>query len=259
MSRRLLACVALAILFALVGPRLIGPQNRAANAPFSYEPPEGFTPVREPLEAGAKAWVVEEGIHEVGSPTKKVSTTRVVATHSSKEMSVEESDLAKLAEEMPKVFEDCDWTHRRHELRVRADGARVGLIEGDCNKDVDLGHLGLPTQKLRSRKLQLMFPDDTGTSIVTASYSTDQAAKWEPLFEATINKAKGVAVRVPSPPTWTFAAWASAGAVLGFLATSIVGSRSLPSSPARKKNEEKSRAKKNDDEEREEEGDEEAG
>jgi hypothetical protein len=179
-------------------------------------------PVKEHLESGAKAWIVDTQIHETGNPQKKVSTTRVVSTHSTKEMSIEETDLARLVEEMPKVFVDeCEWIHRRHELRARSDGARIGLIEGDCNKDVDLSQLNLPSQKLRSRKLQLMFPDDTGTSIVTASYPTDQASTWEPLFEATINKAKGVAIRVPPPPTWTFAAWAAAGAVLGFLGMSI--------------------------------------
>src|SRR5262249_40300327 len=138
------------------------------------------------------------------------------------EMSIEEVDLAKLANEMAKAFEDtCAWTHRRHELRTRPDGGRVGLIEGDCNREMDLGHLGLPKQRLRSRKLQLMFQDDTGTSIVTYSYPTDQAARWEPLFEATIAKARGVAVRVPGPSTIVITGWAAAGAVLGWLATAI--------------------------------------
>lgn len=214
----------------LVGPRLVGPQNHAANAPFVYEPPEGFSRLEGlPNEApNAKAWTFEEptAINMARPAEGKVARTRVVATHSSKEMSVEEADLAKIVEEMPSVFEECTWVHRRHELRARADGARVGLIEGDCNRDVDLSALGLPIQKLRSRKLQLMFPDDEGTSIVTASYPTDEANRWEPLFEATISKAKGVALRVPPPAPWTYAAWAAAGAIVGFFASGIFQRRS---------------------------------
>ncbi len=227
MRRRLIACVALAAAGAIIGPRLVGPQSRSAGAPFAYEPPEGFVPFTGGSVdlQGAKAWVAEDdrgGVRPRASEEAGASTVRVVAHHSDREMSVEESDLAKLAEEMGTAFEDsCAWTHRRHELRTRPDGARVGLIEGDCNRDIDLKQIGLPTQRLRSRKLQLMFPDDRGTSIVTISYPTDQAARWEPLFEATIAKAKGVAVRVPGPSNVALAGWAAAGAILGWLGASI--------------------------------------
>jgi len=114
-------------------------------------------------------------------------------------------------------------------MRVRA----VGLIEGDCDRDLDLGALGLPVQKFRTRKLQLMFPDDDGTSIVTASYPVDQATRWEPLFEATIGKARGVATRAPAPAPWTYAAWAAAGAILGWFGSAI-GLRKSKSEPVTK-------------------------
>jgi hypothetical protein len=90
---------------------------------------------------------------------------------------------------------------------------------------VDLTALGLPAQKVRSRKLQLMFPDDDGTSIVTASYAIDQAARWEPLFEATIGKARGVATRVASPPLVTSAAWGLSSGILVWLAMGLVRRR----------------------------------
>ena len=151
----------------------------------------------------------------------------VVLTHTEKQMSVEERDLAKLAEDMPAVFENCSWVHRRHELRTRSDGARVGIIEGDCDHDIELSHLGLPPKTIKQRKLQLMFPDDAGTTIVTASYPTEQATRWEPLFEATIAKAKGVATRVPPPPPWMYLAWGGAGLVLGWLAGALLAKKKV--------------------------------
>jgi hypothetical protein len=234
-------CAALALIGGVVGPQSRGPRNRAAGAPFEYHPPDGFV-ARPPKDADASVshvWVYEEeGDGRPVATDQGASLIHAVLHHSSKEMSVEERDLAKLAHEMPRAFEDsCTWTHRRHELRTRSDGARVGLIEGDCRHDVDLGALGLQTKKVHARKLQLMFPDDSGTSIVTASYPADQAARWEPVFEATIAKASGVATRVPSPAAWIYAVWAAAGAVLGWLASALVARRAsttaLPSEHAR--------------------------
>jgi hypothetical protein len=171
------------------------------------------------MAEGAKVWIEDAGADVAAS------RVRAVLSHSDKAMSVAEADLGQLATEMPKVFEDCTWVHRRHEMRLRADGARVGLIEGDCNHDVDLGAFGLPAQKLEERKLQLMFPDDTGTSIVTASYPVDQAPKWQPLFEASIGKATGVATRVPAPTPATQGGWAVAGVVLGWFASALLRPR----------------------------------
>ena len=223
--RRLLVCLAFALFGAVVGPRLVGPQSRAAGLPFIYEPPEHFVPVSAGDVEGARAWVLEPA--STGTPLaameKQVALVRVVHHHSGSEMSVEEADLAKLASEMAPAFENaCTWVHRRHELRTRKDGARVGLIEGDCDRDVEIS---TQVQKLRTRKLQLMFPEDGGTAIITASFPTDQAARWEPLFEATIHRATGVAVRAPSAPWWTHAAFAAAGALLAWLATAIVWRR----------------------------------
>ncbi|MBX3226045.1 MAG: hypothetical protein KIT84_29280 [Labilithrix sp.] len=221
--RRAIAIVLIALAFLVFGPRLTSPQPKKAGASFVYEPPEGFT--RGPDQKDAVVWTFDErafGAKQIQQPPT------AVVTHSAKEMSIEERDLAKLAEEMPSAFDQCRWVHRRHELRTRADGARVGLIEGDCDHDVDLAAFGLPAKTIKTRKLQLMFPDDSGTSIVTASYPTDQATRWEPLFEATIGKAKGVATRVLPPPDWMYAAWGLAGLVIGWLVSALA----LPKRPA---------------------------
>jgi hypothetical protein len=234
--RRFVVSAVFGLLLGFLGPLLVGPRSQAASTPFVYQPPDGFVAHDAPEgmgTSGGKVWVFDEVVDRRPlSPDKSAgASVRVVLHHSAKQMSVEEADLAKLAGEMPKAFEDaCKWVHRRHELRERSDGGRVGLIEGDCNKDVDFSALGLPDQTLRSRKLQLMFPDDGGTSIVTASYPTDQAARWEPVFEATINKARGVAVRVPPPAPWARLLWGLAGIVVGWLVTALV-QKSSPAKP----------------------------
>ncbi len=229
--RRSIVSVLVAAFFALIGPRAVGPRSHPAGAPFAYEPPAGFTPSKpattpEGVDAqGAKVWTFDPS-GEGGAPVAKSSpSASVVLTHSRKEMGVEERELAQLANAMHEAFDDatvpeerrCTWSTRRSELRTRPDGARVGLIEGDCDRDIDLKALGLPARKLRTRKLQLFFPDDAGTSIATVSYPTEQAARWEPLFEATIANAKGVATRLPPPSPGVFAAWAAAGAAIGWL------------------------------------------
>jgi hypothetical protein len=253
--QRLIACVFIALLAGVAGPRVVGPRNHAAGTPFVFEPPEGFVAAKDTKVTeteGVLAWVpeaAEKREFDGSISDRKALSTRVVLTHSKKEMSVEEADLAKLVTEMPKAFEGaCTWSHRRHEMRTRADGARVGLIEGDCDRDVDLSAFGLPSQPVKMRKLQLMFPDDEGTSIVTTSYPTDQATRWEPVFEATISKARGVATRVPAPAPWAHAVWAMAGAVLGWLATAIVARKeSGPPTPAtRRERDEKSTRRERD-------------
>ena len=222
--RRPLLCSFVGLVAAVVGPRLVGPHDRSAGAPFVYEPPDGFVQANDAAsdKEGARVWVQAASTESTLLGRRGFATPRVVLTHSNKEMSVEEAELARLAEEMPKAFEGlCTWVHRRHEMRVRADGARVGLVEGDCDHEADADAVWSGAAAVKSRKMQLMFPDDTGTWIATASYPTEEATRWEPLFEATIGKARGVAVRVPAPPIWIRIVWAAAGAVLAWLATAL--------------------------------------
>lgn len=212
--RTALLAIVFAVSLAAAGPKLAGLQSRPAGGPFVYEPPEGFVPFEGSKKPdGVKIWI-EANATRPGAPV------RVIVNQSDKNMSVDEGALAQLVGEMPSAFNDCAWTHRRHELRTRADGTHVGLIEGDCARSVEVG-FGLPQQVLVERKLQMMFPDDGGTAIVTASYPTEQASRWEPLFEATIGKAQGVALRSLPPPSWSYAVWAVAGAVLGTFAGAL--------------------------------------
>jgi hypothetical protein len=248
--RRFLFSGALAVLVGLLGPRLFGPHDHPAGVPFAYTPPEGFVERSASswshgtdAPPGAKVWIYADSPSSAPSTVAGLrqialdgpNAVHAVLHHSAKEMSVEEADLARLAEEMPRAFEDsCTWVHRRHELRTLKTGARVGLIEGDCTRDLDLGSLGGPSQKIRARKLQLLFPDDDGTSIVTASYPIEQAPRWEPVFEATIAKARGVATRVPPPSVATSIAWGGAAAVLAWLAAALaatVGRKKQGQSP----------------------------
>jgi hypothetical protein len=216
--RAWLIAVVVAVTFALVGPRLVGPQNRPATEPFEYRPPDGFKELpatsKRVDSAGAKAWELPDE-----PATQRPS---IVVTHSAVSMQVDEANLGKMVSDMPNAFEDCTWMHRRHEMRTRQDGARVGLIEGECTREIDLSAAGLDKIKASSRKLQLIFPENEGSSIATISYPTETADRWEPVFVDTIMKAKGVATRVPPPPSWHLVAWGAVGLVLGWLLAKVI-------------------------------------
>jgi hypothetical protein len=216
--RAWLVALVVALTFAFAGPRLLGEQNRPSSEPFAYVPPDGFTE----LPATSKR-VEAKGAHAWELPDEPATLRpSIVVTHSAVNMQVDEPNLSKMVAEMPSAFEDCTWVHRRHEMRVRPDGARVGLIEGECNREIDLTAAGMGNIKASSRKLQLVFPENEGSSIATISYPTEKASRWEPVFEETVLKAKGVAVRVPPPPTWQYVAWGAAGLVLGWLLAKVI-------------------------------------
>jgi hypothetical protein len=223
MRSRLLPTAFVGALAALVGPRLTAPHDKLSNEPFSYEPPPGFEE--------QKGGYTSEG-EPTGRKWRLADTTghafipRFILTHSPNTMTVEEADLARIAAGMPDEFRSSglQWVERRHETRARPDSARVGLIEADCSRKVDPSPLfagKTPPQEVQFRKLQLVFPEDNGTSIITADFASEEASTWEPVFEASIAKAKGVATRVPAPPIWMYAGWTVAGLVLGWLASAL--------------------------------------
>lgn len=193
---------------AFLGPRITAPHDRAAGVPFAFEPPEGFVEAKGEAKQGDED---QEWIH----PTTNVLavTPRIMLKRSKSAGAVEPSDLAVIASGMPQVLEPSGvtWKDVRHETRTRPDGTRVGLIEGEClNKNGAL-----------YRRLFFVFPVDGGTVITTALYGTGEVAKWQPVLEATIGKARGVALRVPPPPSWMYFAWGAAGLVIGWLVSTL--------------------------------------
>ncbi|AKU93475.1 hypothetical protein AKJ09_00139 [Labilithrix luteola] len=240
-----------AVAFAAIGPKLVGPHDKAAGAPFVYQPPAGFVE-RAPGSGSSSNTPIDmtgktppapkparpEGEREWTAPP--TSTTTFVPTvtldHSKTKSTVEEPDLATIEAGFPDMFakEGISWTPVRRETHVRPGGERVGIIEGECTKK-SIGEIapGIAAT-LHYRRLILVFPDDAGSSIVTALYGYDEVAKWQPAFEASINQAQGVATRLPPAPSWLYAAWGAAGLVLGWLASALIGSRRSPEPAAQK-------------------------
>lgn len=211
-----LTVLAAALLSAFVGTRVAFEHDERAAEPFSYEAPEGLDPLPPPPGALGK-WI-HTPLKGHGLPPN------AVWTRSPDRTPVEAVDLDRMTKQMPQNFADVgvQWTHRRHETRTRPDGRRVGLIEGDCIKDAEV--VGTKV-KMSYRAMQLVFPENEGTSIVTASFPPELADPWEGRFLASIDRARGVARRVKGPPAWAYAAFALGGAALAWAAVRLVRSR----------------------------------
>lgn len=202
------------VLAATLGPRITSPQDVPAGVPFEYVPPKGFvledktqTQAILGAEAAEKIWV-----HPIVGgyvPNVTLVTTRKSAVTDPKE-------LDHLVEGMPGMFSSggITWTEVRHELRSRPDGSRVAIIEGQCEKGT-----------LKYRSMQMVFPHDTGTAIVTASFPIDDAQRWERDFEESVTASKGVAVRRPAPAPWVHAAWGVGAATIAYLGLALRGKK----------------------------------
>lgn len=222
--RRIVVVVS-ALGLAALGPRLTAPHDRAAGEPFVYEPPDGFT-----LDKGDVAKAINddsardrEWVH--AATPGHVVAPRIHLTPSTKAGTVESADLTRISEGMAAMLEPTGvtWSEVRHETRTRADGARVGLIEGECTKATE--QFGAGAVKIKYRRLLFVFPTDEGSAVTTAVYGNDEVATWQPAFEASIGKARGVALRVSDPPGWMYFAWGGAGLVLGWLVSSLLAKR----------------------------------
>lgn len=243
MRARLGPVVLTAVAFAAIGPRLVGHHDKAAGAPFVYQPPPGFVPkidgaasaTMEPIDMTGKTSPKPKPVRREGErewthpPTTPASfVPTVTLDHSATHGTVEDADLASIETGFPEMFanEGITWKSVRRETRTRSDGARVGLIEGDCTKTTKGEIVPGLAATLHYRRLILVFPEDTGSSIVTALYGIDEVGKWQPAFEASIDEARGVATRLPPPPGWMYAAWGAAGLVLGWIGSSLLSRRS---------------------------------
>ncbi len=204
--------LALAATFALVGPLITRPRDGAAVAPFVYTPPEGFEPASP--EVVKAAFGGADGTQKVWVHTQPgaAMTPNVTLTFTDKTAQIEDEDLRALAAGMPAVFEPLGGTYTEvhHEVRRRADGARVGVLDG-----------ALTSGGSRKRVLQVVFPLDKGAALVTVTVPEAELAQWQPKLDASIAEATGVAVRAPKAPAWLYAAWGAAGAVLAYLGLAL--------------------------------------
>jgi hypothetical protein len=205
-----------AVLVGALGPRLVAPADRAAGGPFEYAPPEGFVPAGDQNAKILSGSVVGAQRAWVRPPANLALvpkyTPNVSLVHTDKAAPVEDVQLAALAAGMPALFAQSGttWTEVRHTVHARPDGARVGIIEGAATKG-----------DMKYRVLQIAFPEDSGASIVTASYPTEEAEKYGAAFEQSIDGAKGVAFRAPPPPASSYFVWGAAAGVLTLLAMGL--------------------------------------
>ncbi len=211
LSRGLLFGVSIAV--AVAGPSLTNPRERAANAPFSYSPPEGFVPSEQaspasptPAQNPGKMWT---------RPRVLGFAPRLTLTHTEKRGSIDDAQLREVARGMPGVYRESQvtWNEVRHEVHARSDNTLVGVVWGEGKRDVD-------NQPLRTA--QMLFPDDTGTSLLTVSYGADGDASLEQQLLMSADQATGVALRGPGPPSWLYGAWGAGGLVFAIVLSSLM-------------------------------------
>jgi hypothetical protein len=204
---------AVAAAAALIGPLTTSPRDKPAGVPFVFVPPAEFEPAREDVvkealgtaaDSGAKVWLARSP----GAAT----TPNISLTFSKQTPGLEDEDLRTLAAGMPQVFsaQGSTWTEVRHETRRRADGTRVGLLDGELSRG-----------DLKKRVLQVAFPIDTGAALITMTVPASDFATWEPKLDASIATATGVAWRAPKVPVWLYAVWGLGGGVLAYLALAL--------------------------------------
>ena len=210
LSRGLLFGVSIAI--AVAGPSITHPRERAANAPFSYVPPEGFVPSEQPSPAQAgntgKMWT---------RPRVLGFVSRITLTHTEKKGAIDDAQLREVARGMPTVYRESQvtWKEVRHEVHSRQDNTLVGVVWGDGRRDAD-------NQSLHTA--QMLFPDDTGTSLLTVSYDPDDGdSNLEQQLMLSADLATGVALRGPGPPSWLYGAWGAGGLVFALLLSALMG------------------------------------
>jgi hypothetical protein len=202
-SRALIFGIAVAV--AALGPSITNPRERAAKAPFSYVPPSGFVPSDAPQPAAAnqsaKMWTL---------PRTLGFAPRITLTHTEKKGAIDDAQLREVARGMPSVYRESQvtWTEVRHEVHTRADRTLVGVVYGDGKRDAD---------GVTLRTVQMLFPDDAGTSLLTVSYGVDDSTHLDEQLLQSADAATGVALRGPGPPSWLYGAWGGGGLVLAIM------------------------------------------
>ena len=216
-SRWLLATV-LFLLFAIAGPRLSLPPDRKAGAPFEYVPPVGFA-----VDADDGGKTLSGGVPGLRKTFRYIgpgsaSFKPVVGWNLVPDRgSVEPDDMNRVARGMPGLFapQGEEWTLVRTSTHVRPDQGRVGVIVGSVTRKDNVSY----------QTMQLAFPVDDGTALVTAKYPLTEAGAWTPVFEGTIDNAKGVAQRAQEPSLGTRLGFGAPGALLGVALAVLMRSR----------------------------------
>lgn len=229
-GKGILVVVGLAAFGGLVGPKIVGPHDRPAGRPFEYTPPAHFKEAKGEGSEEAKAMFRRAWTYQGPKVAQLDRIPTINWTHTQRQGTVEPDDMTRIASGMPEMYRasDVTWKLVRVATLARKDGGRVGLIEGELEAKDGAG-------VRRWRSMQLAFPEDDGTAIVTASYGLSGAKEWANEVEATIDDATGVAVRLPPPPAWMAGAWAAGGAVLGAALLLWRGRASGSPAPARAK------------------------
>ncbi|MEO7109888.1 MAG: hypothetical protein ABI183_05580 [Polyangiaceae bacterium] len=168
-------------LVTALGARFTAVSEVPAGKPFSYVPPATFKPISIPANLNAdnsvnRIWVEPTAMSKLDP--------RISLSHAPQEAQIDDMSLGGIAQGMPALYEKSNgtWTEERHVAHLRPDGARVGLIVGDLRT----------TDELHLKTMQLIFPDDTGTSIVTASFDRVSSQRLVPEIEKSLDTADGV-------------------------------------------------------------------
>jgi hypothetical protein len=202
---RLVVAGFVGVIAGAIGPRVLAAPDRPGGA-FEYVPPPAFVESAEATATlgrtaigGQRAWVAQ-------AATPGGYTPNVTFTHAADAAPQDTREVAALAHRMVLLFASSglDWAETRELVHVRPDGARVAVIEWTHARE---------GSGAAFRMMQMAFPDGAGSSIVTALFPDEDAAKWERDFAATLDTAKGLAFRAPPPPLWTYAAWGVGAAV----------------------------------------------
>jgi hypothetical protein len=204
--------VAVAALAAFVGPANTGLHDKPAGEAFAYAMPEGFTHV--PTDGALPGTERNVWMHvPLGN---EALLPNVSITHVSDMGNFDDAKLAMIAAGMPAYFaaSQVKWREVRHAQIQRRDGALVGLLEGENT---------LGDEQFRS--LQLSFPDDRGTSLITANFPSREESHWTPIFEAPIQTTRGVATRGIRKPLWVNVAWGAGAGIASFAFLVFVGGR----------------------------------
>jgi hypothetical protein len=167
-----------------------------AGKPFSYVPPDTFHPISLPANLNAddsveRLWVEPTAVSKLDP--------RITLSHTTQVPQVDEGTLRIIVSGMPALYEKSHgtWTEERHVVHVRPDGARVGLIVGDL----------VTADEVHLMTMQMIFPDDTGTSIATASFDQVSSERLVPQLEKSLDVADGVKKLGKKPENNVYIAW----------------------------------------------------